>query len=511
VIRGYKDADPRTQELRRVLATAYGAEGKREEAFRDLSRAGLAWVYAAKAKSLDPTLKGVSADEQRARAVFDGLRRFFIGTKATDATGQNQGLAERVDAGLTSGLFKLNIRDMLLVTERKKVIREILDRAALQQQFGQAEAQALDLRIGLVTVECRLLEHAATRQGEETAEVLTSQYKAGIDMVPNPAYGEAEAEVRREEASVREAQAAAAAADRVASQFGAMGQMMGAVGGAAAVSTAEASLGNARANLARTPRLIPQDRIEAYNYKKWTAKVKARTQIDYQFIDNQKALVKEARTIQGEFEAEDLVIDGVKPTDVRGLRNDPLELPSDQEALRSSFDDAMKKLVEEVGRALAAYSDSRAEKAEQAAGTADEAGLESTIHYLVSCNERSSPRATAAESQLRARLRFSGLEERDVTMDGIAEEGVEAELAVGSALGGESRRAYDAAIKDARNAGDRRTKARPTGARSRRTPRSRSTSSRPSRSSSSRSAAPTSRRASMARRSCSRPRRSPAT
>ncbi len=112
------------------------------------------------------------------------------------------------------------------------------------------------------------------------------------------------------------------------------------------------------------PRLIKVDETRTFTYKKGRAFVKGFAGVSARIFDTREGRITSADTFNAKFQAADDYQDAI---DVAGVREDPLELPSDTEV--------MEKLRNEVISKIAAVVQKRFEKRERSF-------LEEAKHYL---------------------------------------------------------------------------------------------------------------------------------
>jgi hypothetical protein len=315
------------------------------EAIVDYSRIATALVLRLNAQQWMPAGTVKTEELKNLAAVFNRKRASQILLTVDNLCAASNSFIQTLQARTKNTLENVGLPDIKIrtVEEYQKFPNEDTQ---FQELRPDGKSATIQLTIGAS-------KYLSERHSSEKPIEANSKYVSGTEKVANPDYQRAQAEVEK----IRKALDARKKRDKPTPE-----------------GWTEATLQEKLAELNGIERYNTQDKISDYTYQKIEHKQQTDVEIAVTMRDyfSREALITDTISFHDEKEA--VEIDGVRPQDVNGLRNQPVRLPSTEQVLREAERTVLAQLEKKISTVIPTYTNrffNEAEKAFKAGQTED--------------------------------------------------------------------------------------------------------------------------------------------
>ncbi len=325
------------------------------EGIVDYSRIATALALRLNAQQWMPAGTVKSEELKNLAAVFNRKRASQILVAVENLCAASSSFIQTLQARSENVLENLGLPDLK--------IRTVDDYQKSPNEDTQFQELRPDGKSATIQLTVGASKYLSERRSSERPIEAKSQYLSGTEKVPNPEYQKAQAEVDK----IRKALDARTKRDKPTPE-----------------GWTELTYQQKLAELNGIERNNTKDKVTDYTYQKIEHKQQTAVEISVTMRDyfSREALATDTIGFQDEKEA--VEIEGVRPQDVNGLRNQPVRLPSTEQVLREAERTVLEKLEKKIGDIVPIYTSrfyNEAEKA-YAAGQVEDAVEYYLCHWI---------------------------------------------------------------------------------------------------------------------------------
>jgi len=410
---GYLDVTEQLGQLKQTLVSGYYQQA--EDLMRGAAgeSAGLALAYymvaAEQQSGLYPDVYDkIATAKKRLRADME----FRISLKVKNSSGE-PGASGIVRDNILSSLKGSSLKNLQVLE------REALDDILQEQGLGQAffdEATAVQVKKikGIQSgIYVDVVKFTVAENGRDRPSFGSARYKSGTRFVPNPRYSQLQQEVANAQQRVLQTQqdsnraqaeqnrllgASQANSNDRSAAIASLGSILSSAGASSSHRAAQKELDRVQYQMAGEQPQLEEDVYSDFRYKIYDLELAGEVMLSYKIVDFTTSEISQSRAAN----ARDVVTDRWVPGDPgKGVRSDPVELPSHDVFKKRLLDSAMESLITGLEQELGGGAASFRRKARLAAENGDrEQAIENFIRYLYGGADLSGEQARAASDYL---------------------------------------------------------------------------------------------------------------